>query len=74
MVRLDGEVGLSSAREPTTDSLLFHSAPMCYKLSVSLADQSWFSAVCRRINPDLRGSHDRQTVSSERIHRGNKLG
>jgi hypothetical protein len=26
MVRLDGEVGLSSAREPTTDSLLFHSA------------------------------------------------
>ena len=74
MVRLDGEVGLSSAREPTADSLLFHSAPMCYKLSVSLADQSWFSAVCRRINPDLRGSHDRQTVSSERIHRGNKLG
>ena len=40
MVRLDGEVGLSSAREPTTDSLLFHSAPMCYKLSVSLAGYS----------------------------------
>ena len=40
MVRLDGEVGLSSAREPTTDSLLFHSALMCYKLSVSLAGYS----------------------------------
>ena len=54
--------------------LLFHSAAMCYKLSVSLADRSCFIAVVRRINPDLRGSHDRQTVSSGGLHRGNELG
>jgi|GEM_PF-4075743 hypothetical protein len=37
-VRSDGESGLSSMREPATESLLFHLAPMCYTLSVSLAD------------------------------------
>jgi hypothetical protein len=45
MVRHDGEVGLSPVREPTAAPLLFHSAPMCYKLSVSLANQSCFIAV-----------------------------
>jgi len=74
MVRHDGEVGLSPVREPTAAPLLFHSAAMCYKLSVSLANQSCFIAVGRRVNPDLRGSHDRQTVNSERIHRGKELG
>ena len=74
MVRLDGEVGLLPVREATAAPLLFHLAPMCYKLSVSLANRSCFIAVSRRINPDLRGSHDRQTVSSERIHRGKELG
>lgn len=38
MGRPDGERGLSVVREPATESLLFHLAPMCYKLSVSLAD------------------------------------
>lgn len=53
---------------PTTgDSLLFPSTAMCYKLSVSLPDTLAFVRVCRRINPDLAGSYDRQTVNSEGI-------
>ncbi|CAE6755881.1 hypothetical protein NSPZN2_30401 [Nitrospira defluvii] len=38
---------------------------MCYKLSVSLPDTLALVRVYRRINSDLVGSNDRQTVNSE---------
>ncbi len=55
---------------PAGVSLLFPSTAMCYKLSISLPDTLAFVRVCHRINPDLAGSYDRQTVNSEGMYRG----
>ena len=64
----------SRLRELPGESVLFPSAAMCYKLSVSLSDTPAPVRVCHRINPDLAGSYDRQTVNSEGMYRGTEAG